>query len=441
MTTSLLTAGTLFPEAARVSARGHLVLGGCDTTELAASYGTPLYIFDETTLRNKCREYLQEFGSRYPQVTVIYAAKAYLNKALARLVAEEGLGLDVVSGGELAIARAAGVPLERVYFHGNNKSPEELALALEWGVGRIVVDNFYELELLEELCRQRSAAQEILLRITPGVDPHTHAYISTGAVDSKFGFTLATGDAEKAVARAQALPHLRVVGLHIHLGSQLFEAEPFVAAINGVLGFAREMVARHGLELREFSPGGGYPVQYLDEAAAPPLATYAQAITEAVQQGCRTQGLHLPRLVLEPGRSIVGRAGVALYRVGAIKDIPGVRKYVAVDGGMADNIRPALYQARYEAVVANRMGEQPTEKVTVAGRYCESGDILIQDLAVPQLTAGDLLALPAAGAYCLAMASNYNAVPRPAVGLVNGGHARLIRRRESYEDLMQWDEL
>ena len=437
----LLTAGTLFPENTRANPEGHLLLGGCDVTELAATYGTPLYVFDEDTLRHKCQEYLREFGSRYPQVTVLYASKAYTNRAIARLIAEEGLGMDVVSDGELAVAKAAGMPLERVYFHGNNKSPEELALALDWGVGRIVVDNFHELALLDRLAREKRRTQKVLLRVAPGVDPHTHAYISTGAVDSKFGFTLATGDAAHAVAQACAAANLDLVGLHMHLGSQLFETEPYAAAIHGMLGFAKEMGERHGLSLQEFSPGGGFAVQYLAENQAPPLAAYAEVIAQTVQQGCQTHGLPLPKIVLEPGRSIVGRAGVALYTVGAIKEIPGVRKYVAVDGGMADNIRPALYQARYEAVVANRLdAEGPSETVTIAGKYCESGDILIQDITLPTLEPGDLLALPAAGAYCLAMASNYNAAPRPAVVMVKGGRARLIRRRESYQDLMQWDE-
>ena len=441
MTAAAFPTVGLFPDATAIDPRGHLLLGGCDVTDLATAYATPLYVFDEATLRNVCREFLREFGSRYPQVTVLYASKAYINKALARLFAEEGLGLEVVSGGELAVVRAAGVPLDRVYFHGNNKGPEELRLALDWGIGRIVVDNFHELATVEHLCRQSGRPQDILLRITPGVNPHTHAYIATGITDSKFGFPLASGIAEEAVMKAQASPHLRLVGLHMHLGSQLFEVEPYAAAIQGVMAFAAQMVQRHGLDLREFSPGGGFALQYLGGQAAPTMASYAHTITDTLRQACQTHGLPLPHLILEPGRSAIGRAGVALYRVGAIKEIPGVRTYVSVDGGMADNIRPALYQARYEAVVANRMADPPTEVVTVAGKYCESGDILIYDLHTPKLQPGDLLALPAAGAYCLAMASNYNAAPRPAVALVNDGAARLIRRRETYEDLMQWDVL
>ncbi len=429
----------IFPDGTTVTPSQHLALGGCDVTGLAARFGTPLYVFDETTLRRRAAEFIQEFGSRYPEVTVLYASKAFINTALVRLFAEEGMGFDVVSAGELAVVRAAGASLERVYFHGNNKGPEELRLALDWGIGRIVVDNFYELETLEMLAAQRGRSQDALLRITPGVDPHTHAYISTGATDSKFGFPLATGAAEQAVRQAMALPHVNLIGLHMHLGSQLFETEPYSMAIDGLVGFAARMVRQHGLQLREFSPGGGFAVQYVEGRVAPSLGVYAQVICDAMKQACAGHGLPLPRLIIEPGRSSVARAGVAVYTVGAIKDIPGVRKYVSVDGGMADNIRPALYQAKYEAVLANRMDAPLVETVTIAGKYCESGDILITDLHAPALRPGDMLALPASGAYCLAMSSNYNASPRPAVVLVREGAARLIRRRETYDDLMQWD--
>ncbi len=429
----------LFPVTAECSPQAHLTIGGCDVSELATTYGTPLYLFDEATLREQCRGFLQEFGSRYPDLAVLYASKAYINKSLAKLFAEEGLGLDIVSGGELAVAQAAGVPLERVYFHGNNKGPEELAMAVDLGVGRIVLDNFYEMETLESICQQLDKTQAVMVRITPGVDPHTHAYIATGATDSKFGFTLATGAAAEAIARAQSSPHLDLVGIHMHLGSQLFETSPYTDAIEGVIAFAAQMVREQGLRLQEFSPGGGYAVQYLPEQPAPSLARYAETVTGALKQACEQNNLPLPRMILEPGRSMVGRAGVAVYTVGASKDIPGVRKYVAVDGGMADNIRPALYSAQYDAAVANRMADPPAETVTIAGKYCESGDILIQEYHGPALQPGDLLALPASGAYCLAMASNYNLAPRPAVVMVNGGQARLIRRRETYQDLMQWD--
>ncbi|MBI4499461.1 MAG: diaminopimelate decarboxylase [Chloroflexi bacterium] len=432
---------TIFPETAAVSEAGHLVIGGCDTLQLVAEFGTPLYVFDEVTLRGRCQEFLREFGDRYPEVRVIYACKAFVNRAVLRLLAEEGLGLDVVSAGELAVARSVEAAMDRVYFHGNNKGEDELRPALDWGIGRVVVDNFSELALLERLCAERGTVQDILLRLSPGVDPHTHAYTTTGITDSKFGFPLATGQAVEAVHAAQAASHLRLVGLHMHLGSPIFEVEPYEEATRAGIRFAAQMRDASGLDLREFSPGGGFPIQYVRERPATPIAAYAEPITRILLEECRAAGMAPPRLVLEPGRAIVGRAGVALYTVGARKDIPGVRSYVAVDGGMADNIRPALYEARYEAVVANKALETPAERVTVAGKYCESGDILLRDAELPRLTTGDVLAIPASGAYCLAMSSNYNQATKPAVVLVRDGQARLIRRRESLEELFQYDVL
>ncbi len=439
MTTAAFPLASVFPDTAGIDAQHHLTLGGCDAAQLAAHYGTPLYVFDEVTLRNTARSFLAEFRSRYPDVMVAYASKAWINKALARLLAEEGLGFDVVSLGEMAVVRAAEVAMSRVHFHGNNKGADELAQAVDWGIGRVVVDNFHELETLAGICRERGIRQDILLRITPGVDPHTHAYISTGTTDSKFGFPLMTGDAERAVAQAAKNPHLHLVGLHMHLGSQLFEVAPYTQAIDGMMAFAAKMVREQGLVFEEFSPGGGFGVQYVAGEAPPPLSTYAQAITSAIKAACGRHGLALPRLVLEPGRSMVGRAGVALYTVGAVKNIPGVRKYVSVDGGMADNIRPAIYGSKYEAVVVNRMDALPEEVVTLAGKYCESGDVLINDIKLPALAPGDVVALPASGAYCLAMSSNYNLALKPAVLLVKDGNAKVIRRRETLEDLMACD--
>jgi diaminopimelate decarboxylase len=431
----------IVPLTAAVDRAGHLTVGGCDTVELAREFGTPLYVFDEEDLRARCREFRSEFETRHPDALIVYAAKAYLGRALASLVAEEGLGLDVVSGGELACARAVDFPLDRVYFHGNNKSAQEIREALTADVGRVVVDNFRELVLLGDAAASLGRRQAVLLRITPGVDPHTHAYVSTGAVDSKFGLPLVGGLAEEALVQALASPGLEVMGLHYHLGSQLTETEPYRQAAEAVLPFAVRMKERHGLELREYSVGGGIAVPYTRDAATPSVADYAETVVGTLQEGCRHHGLPLPRLTVEPGRAIVARAAVALYTVGATKEVPGVRTYVAVDGGMADNIRPALYGSRYEVLVANRMGDPPQEKVTVAGRYCESGDVLVQEAEVPRLWAGDLLALPVSGAYGLAMASNYNWALRPAVVMVKDGHARLIRRRETYDDLLACDIL
>jgi diaminopimelate decarboxylase len=431
----------LLPLTAAVDDAGHLMVGGCDTVELAREFGTPLYVFDEDDLRARCREFRREFEARYPDVLIVYAAKAYLGRALASLVANEGLGLDVVSGGELACARAVDFPLERVYFHGNNKSAQEIREALTASVGRVVVDNFHELVLVGDAAAGLRRRQAILLRVTPGVDPHTHAYVSTGAVDSKFGLPLVGGRAEEALIHALASPGLEVMGLHYHLGSQITEMEPYQKAAEVVLEFAARMNKRHGLELREYSVGGGIAVPYTRDADAPSVADYAETLVGTLREGCRHHGLPLPRLTVEPGRAIVARAAVALYTVGATKEVPGVRTYAAVDGGMADNIRPALYGARYEALVANRMTDPPQEKVTVAGRYCESGDVLVSDAALPRLWAGDILALPVSGAYALALASNYNWALRPAVLMVKDGHARLIRRRETYDDLLACDIL
>lgn len=432
---------TLFPEGTKVDATNHLVIGGIKATDLLKRYGSPLYIFDEDSLRNKAREFQREFKSLYPDTAVLYASKAYINRPLAKLFAEEGLGVDVVSGGELAIAKAARFPLERVYFHGNNKEEAELEMACDSKIGRVVVDNFHELELLNRIARRKKIKQAILLRISPGVDPHTHVKTTTGILDSKFGFPVQTGDAEEAVRRALKSSNLNLIGIHIHLGSPIYELEPYELGVKVALEFAVAMKKKHGLKFEEFSPGGGFAIQYLADATIPAVSQYARTITTAILSSCKRLGLKPPRLVIEPGRSMVGRSGVALYTVGSSKNIPGVRKYVAVDGGMGDNIRPAIYGSLYEALVANHVnaGKEGQEKVTIAGKYCESGDVLIKDITLPKLMPGDVIAIPASGAYCLSMASNYNASLKPPIVLVSKGKSRLIRRRETYADLMRTD--
>lgn len=428
----------LWPETTRRAANGDLVIGGVAATRLAADYGTPLYIFDEQTLRGRARRFRDAFAAAYPQSHVTYASKAYLSPALVQLLINEGLGLDVVSGGELYAALQAGVTPDVITFHGNNKSEDELRQALAVGIGTIVVDNDWELTLLERLTadRQGQLPVPIMLRLTPGIDVHTHEKIRTGILDTKFGFPLATGSAERAVARALEIPGVELIGYHAHLGSQLFEVDAYTAAVAALVEFAGQMRDRFGVVPRRISPGGGFGIAY--EAGDEPVAveTWAAATGEALRAACEEWRLPLPELVIEPGRAIVGPAAIALYTVGAIKTIPGVRTYVAVDGGMADNIRPALYNAVYTAELANRPMIGPCETVTIAGKFCESGDLLIERVALPPLAPGDLLALPAAGAYCLAMASNYNLAPRPAVVLVADGRARLIRRRERYADLL-----
>jgi diaminopimelate decarboxylase len=427
----------LFPPESAVNDSGHLVIGGCDTVELAAQFGTPLYLFDELSLRSRCAELKREFGQRYADTTVLYSAKAFINKALARLFNEEGLGLDVVSAGEISVVHSVGFPMENIYFPGSNKSAEELKLALERGVGRIVVDNLHELNLLAELAKERGDKPNILLRLSPGVDPHTHSYIITGNLDSKFGVPMAY--AEKALTTAMAMPQLKLQGLHFHIGSQIAEFEPYQQAIDIILGFAAEMKQKHGFEVKELDIGGGFAIQYTLDSPVPPVAAYAEAITSSVIKGCQRLGLARPRLIIEPGRCIVAQAGVALYTVGVVKDIPGVRCYVSVDGGMADNIRPALYGARLEAVIANRMKDKTGGRYTIAGRFCESGDILIKDIELPEPVAGDIIAIPACGAYSIPQASNYNASLKPAVVMVKEGKARLIRRRETFDDLTRHD--
>ena len=431
---------SLFPPGTRVERGGQLALGDCRATALAEEYGTPLYVLDRACLQERCQLYRRQLEAGYPgQAYVAYASKAGLNLALAQLFAGQGLDLDVVSGGELFVARQAGFPADRIYLHGNNKSQSELEMALDEGIGRIVVDNLYELDLLSGLAEARGRRVRIWLRLCPGIDVHTHVYRKTGLLDSKFGFSLETGAAEDALLRALERPALDVVGLHAHIGSQILDPEPFCETVAKLLDFAAAMRAAHGWELRELSPGGGWGLPHSLADLALPLEDYLRRLCGAVVTGCRRLGLPLPRLTVEPGRSIIAPAGVALYRVGARKEIPGVRTYVAIDGGMADNIRPALYGAEYTAVVANKADQPARELVTIAGRYCESADILIRDIELPRLEAGDLLAVPMAGAYCLSLASNYNLALRPAVVLLHQGRAHLIQRRENTHDLIARD--
>ncbi|MDE0719157.1 MAG: diaminopimelate decarboxylase [Dehalococcoidia bacterium] len=429
---------SVFPDSAEVDSQGELILGGCKASDLAAEYGTPVYVLDEDTLRARCRSFIDEFRKIYPATSVSYACKAYINPILAKLFLEEGMGFDVVSGGELATTVSAGIPMDEVYFHGNNKTPQELEEALEHSIGWVVVDSFHEIELLDRLAGEAGKTQNILIRVSPGVDPHTHEYTTTGILDSKFGFSIQTGHAAEAIRLGLAAKNLNLCGLHFHLGSPIFELEPYRVAVDLVLRFAAQF-REEGLELQRFSPGGGFAISYKREDEPPAVSDYAEAIISTMTETCQDLGMELPSLVIEPGRAIIGPAGVALYRVGAIKDVPGVRKFVSVDGGMGDNIRPALYQAEYEVLAANKASQELVEKVTIAGKYCESGDLLATDVMLPKLEAGDLLAIPAAGAYCPSMASTYNMNPKPPMVLVKDGKSRLIRRRETYQDLLHLD--
>lgn len=434
-----LALAAVLPDSATVTEAGHLALAGCDLVAVAERYGTPLYVYDEVTIRQRARAFRDALTACYPGTSLVcYAAKAYCAPWLLRVLAEERLGLDVVSGGELFVARASGFPTERMYFHGNNKSAAELRAAVETGVHRVVVDNLEEVQRLGQIAGALSHRQAVLLRVTPGVEAHTHDHIKTGILDTKFGFSIATGAAEAAVRAIVREPALTLLGVHSHIGSQIFELEPYRETIRRLLAFAGPLWSELGLRLAEISPGGGFGMRYTADDYPVPPADIVRALAQETVAGARAAGLDqpLPAMTIEPGRSIVGPAAVALYRVGSIKDIPGVRTYVAVDGGMADNIRPTTYGAVYSALLANRAAEPAAATVAIAGKYCESGDILIREARLPMPRVGDLVAVPSSGAYNLAMASNYNLALRPPVVVIANGQPRLARRRETYEDLL-----
>lgn len=425
-----------------INAKGHLEIGGCDTVELAAAYGTPLYIMDEALIRQRAREFTDAFRRTGLPFQVAYASKAFCTMAMCRIADEEGLSLDVVSDGELYTALQAGFPAKRIHFHGNNKSPEEIEMAIDAEIGCFVVDNFTELELIEAIAAERGRRVSALFRVTPGVEAHTHEFISTGQVDSKFGFDIGNGAAMRALETAKNLPHLEVLGVHSHIGSQIFATEGFTLAVEKVFAFSREAREKLGITFRVFNFGGGFGIRYTKEDRPLPAARYIEAIAAAVKDCCARYDYPVPEIWIEPGRSMVGEAGTTLYTIGSVKDIPGVRKYISVDGGMADNPRFALYGAKYEAMLANRAASapnEPLEKVTVAGKACESGDKIIVDLEIPSPRTGDLLAVSCTGAYNYSMASNYNRLRRPAVVFVMDGKADLVVRRETREDLIKND--
>jgi len=421
--------------------RGELIIGGISASELVASFGTPLYVLDEELLRTNCRRFYRSFKVEEKGNEVVYASKALLNRTVAHIIKEEGLGLDIVSGGEMFVALKAGFPPQKIYFHGNNKSAEELRLALQNKIGFIVVDNFDELELLDTIAKELGLKADILLRLTPGIEAHTHSYIQTGQIDSKFGFTVPTGQAEEAVREALNRDNLNLCGVHCHIGSQIFELEAFGSEVKIMLDFMVGIKEKFGFTLSILNLGGGFGIYYTEEDQPAEIEEYTKVILETAEKEAALRSFPLPRLVIEPGRSIAGPAGTTLYSVGTIKEVKGVRKFVAVDGGMSDNIRPALYQAKYEAAVANKMEQEEQEEVTIVGKCCESGDILIRDIKLPPLEKGDILAVAATGAYCYPMASNYNRLGRPPMVLVGGGRADLISRRESYEDMLLLDTL
>ncbi|SFS82400.1 diaminopimelate decarboxylase [Paenibacillus sp. BC26] len=420
----------------KINAQGHLEIGGCDTADLAAQFGTPLYIVDEALVRQRAREYVESFRASGLKFQVAYASKAFSVMAMCTIAEQEGLSLDVVSDGELYTAIKAGFPAARIHFHGNNKTPDEINMALDANIGCFVVDNFNELYLLNALAGDKGKKVNVLLRITPGVEAHTHEYITTGQTDSKFGFDLGNGTAYKAIQEADAQPNLELLGVHSHIGSQIFEVEGFTMAVDKVAGFAVRVRDELSISFRVINLGGGFGIRYVEGDTPLPVSQYVKAITDSIKSNFSAAGYPLPEIWVEPGRSMVGDAGTTLYTVGTSKDIPGVRKYIAVDGGMTDNPRPALYESRYEAVLANRANDPLEETVTVAGKCCESGDKLIIDLELPKANSGDLLAVFCTGAYNYAMASNYNRIRRPAVVFVKDGAADVAVKRESLDDII-----
>ncbi len=429
----------VWPQGTHRNDGGGLVIGGVSVSDIVQQYNSPVYIYDELTLRNAMRGWKQAMEQRLPGSRVVYAGKAFLCTAIATMVAEEGLGLDCVSDGELFVGLNAGVEPAMLSLHGNNKGRNELEMAIEAGIGKIIVDNHDELDHLADLTADRDEPITVLLRLNPGVDVDTHQKISTGMADSKFGLPISDGQAERAVARTRDIRGVHLAGYHAHVGSQLFDTHAHTSAIDDMFAFAADMREKYGVELEVFSPGGGFGIGYLDEDNPVEPAKWVDVLASSIEAACKQHKLEMPQVVIEPGRSIAGPAGVAVYTVGARKELPGIRTYVSVDGGMADNIRPALYDASYTAVIANRDNDAAQETVTIAGKYCESGDILIEQIDLPSPQEGDLLAIPASGAYCLAMASNYNMALKPAIVMVSNGSASLIRRRESFADLIRLD--
>ncbi|CAB1262157.1 diaminopimelate decarboxylase [Clostridium sp. WLY-B-L2] len=413
-----------------------LYIGGISAEDLAGRFKTPLYVIDEDLVRDKCRRYYRAFeGDRNNKIT--YAGKAFLTLAMCRIIDSEGLYLDVVSGGELYTAFKSGFPMEKVYFHGNNKTPEEIEMGIDFKVGKFVVDNLCEMEKINFIAQKKDRVQKVLLRVTPGIEAHTHEYIKTGQVDSKFGFTMLNGETMEFIKKAMDMSNLKFVGVHCHIGSEIFEIKPYEDEVEIMLNLVKRIKDETGYEVEELNLGGGFGVYYNKGDNPKSIEDFCNAILVKARADSKKLNIKLPALIIEPGRSIIGNAGTTLYTVGAIKNIPGIRKYIFVDGGMADNIRPALYRAHYECAIANRIQDSCEETVTVGGKCCESGDILIKDVKLPKPETGDILAVFTTGAYCYSMASNYNKVPIPAAVLVKDGEARLISKRQSFDEMIE----
>jgi len=420
--------------------KGNLTIGGLDVADLAKEYGTPLYIMDEDQIRKNCRTYKDAMDKHYNgNGIVLYASKAFSCKYICKIAKEEGLGLDVVSGGELYTALRADFPAESIYFHGNNKTSDELKMAVDNNIGRIVCDNIFEVDRLNEIAKNAGKTVNISFRIKPGIDAHTHDFIMTGQIDSKFGVALETGEAEEIVKYANSLSNLNVVGVHCHIGSQIFDIDPFVLAAEKMMNFISDIKAKYGIEIKELNLGGGYGIKYLSSHDPIAYDEYIAKISSVVKGIASENNLTQPTIVMEPGRSIVAPAGITVYSVGAVKEIPQIRTYVSVDGGMADNPRYIMYGSEYEAVLVSNPKGTPEKIVTIAGKCCESGDILIKDINLPTIKTDDLIAVLATGAYNYSMASNYNRIPRPPVVMVSGGMSKMVIARETYEDIIKND--
>lgn len=428
---------SLKPVTTKINEQNHIEIGGCDLVDLAQKYGTPLYVFDETTIRTIARQYKEAFKN-YPKVSMLYASKAFMTKAVVRILDEEGFGFDMVSGGEIYTASTAGADMKKCLFNGNNKSYDELQMAVELGVGLISTDNFLELALLNEVAKSNNKTVDILLRVTPGIECHTHEYIQTGHLDSKFGFDLTQVD-EAIELILEQYQNLNPVGLHAHIGSQIFETSIYYDEVEVLLKEMGRLKEKYGLNLTHINLGGGLGIKYTEADCPPSINEIAEKIISSVKENVPKYNVNEPEIHIEPGRSIIGTSGVTLYTVGSSKQVPNGRKYIAVDGGMADNPRPSLYQAVYTAEVANRPADEATETVTIAGRFCESGDILIKDVKMPELVEGDILCFYDTGAYGYSMSSNYNRVLKPAAVLVNNSQSDIIINRESYEQLVASD--
>ncbi len=420
--------------------KGHLTVGGCDTVELAKEFGTPLYVMDEKTIRGHCRTFQKSIEENYDSNGLtVYASKALNCKEICRIIKEEGLGIDVVSGGELYTALSVDFPTDKIVFHGNNKTRNEIAMAIENNVGRIVVDNLTELRTIEEISGEMGKNASVMLRIKPGIDAHTHNFIRTGQIDSKFGFALETGEAFDAIKEVISHKNLTLRGLHCHIGSQIFEIDPFKLAAKVMLELMGKVNKELGYEIKELNLGGGFGIRHLKTDKARLYKSFMQEVSETVKSTCAELNMNVPFIMIEPGRSIVGPAGTTLYTVGAVKKIPNIRTYVSIDGGMTDNPRYMLYQAEYSSAIANKINEPETTEVTIAGKCCESGDLIQENIKIQTPEAGDILAVFCTGAYNYSMASNYNRIPRPPIVMVKDGKPRIIVKRESYEDLVRND--